>query len=653
MPATEPRPDAFVFIATAWGFKRGGIDTFGTELVTQLAREVDIPVICFACDLTASSVQAPGRVVLLPIPADGSTDLDPSLAPNLIAALKKECPGVARPCWIGNDSITGHLALACNVLFHGISIVIQHMDYASYHVLKDLEGAGALNKAAEQTRLISAASIACGVGPKLAALARSRLEANAETQVLELIPGLPDIVPARPPSTFSGITFGRFTSRMEPIKQAQLAIAAFARAIANAPYEIGPDPKLTVLGLENDKKQLAMLNTLAYRYAKRQVVINGAPFLEDREELLDLLRRQSVAMMLSFHEGFGLVGWEAIAAGVPLVLSKNSGLFEMLDSRALENRVHGIDVLGGKKRNEVNALDVDAVAEKIVYIARNRSKTRERAESLRRELRDRFTWKRTAAQIANAVGISLTSPQRHLLLACGNPSKDVCGFADPLNGEPSPKQWEARRLWSIAASKVASYIDGLERHGVHVLYSGVDGGNFAGAVVRNLADTGRWDSGIVTVTHSDFATDDEARDYYNTKFPGYFSDNNVDPTKPYLYLPGVVSRVAGINYRREILASRADAVLCVSGYTSVDHMIGLGIARGLPIVALSCFGGRTKERSHEIVEHNRGLGLPHALASALETAANAPLKEAELVPAIEGALGLLHDYWKRKHLPAL
>jgi hypothetical protein len=36
--------------------------------------------------------------------------------------------------------------------------------------------------------------------------------------------------------------------------------------------------------------------------------------------------------MLSWHEGFGLVGWEAIAAEVPLVVSKRTGLYKLLDS---------------------------------------------------------------------------------------------------------------------------------------------------------------------------------------------------------------------------------------------------------------------------------------------------------------------------------
>jgi len=35
-------------------------------------------------------------------------------------------------------------------------------------------------------------------------------------------------------------------------------------------------------------------------------------------------------MMPSWHEGFGLVAWEAIAAGIPLILGKNSGVYRYL-----------------------------------------------------------------------------------------------------------------------------------------------------------------------------------------------------------------------------------------------------------------------------------------------------------------------------------
>lgn len=57
--------------------------------------------------------------------------------------------------------------------------------------------------------------------------------------------------------------------------------------------------------------------------------------------------------MLSIHEGFGLAGWEAIAAGIPLVVSKNSGLYEFLDdsfANQAAKYVYPIEIKGDGKQ---------------------------------------------------------------------------------------------------------------------------------------------------------------------------------------------------------------------------------------------------------------------------------------------------------------
>jgi glycosyltransferase involved in cell wall biosynthesis len=50
------------------------------------------------------------------------------------------------------------------------------------------------------------------------------------------------------------------------------------------------------------------------------VNLHALPYTDDRQQLYSELSRASVALMPSWHEGFGLVAWEAIAAGVPLIV---------------------------------------------------------------------------------------------------------------------------------------------------------------------------------------------------------------------------------------------------------------------------------------------------------------------------------------------
>jgi hypothetical protein len=91
------------------------------------------------------------------------------------------------------------------------------------------------------------------------------------------------------------------------------------------------------------------LKDFAEEYADRVINLHALPYTQDREQLYDELRAASVVLMPSWHEGFGLVAWEAIAAGVPLILSQQSGVYRLLDSEfpgAGPGCIHAIDVRG-------------------------------------------------------------------------------------------------------------------------------------------------------------------------------------------------------------------------------------------------------------------------------------------------------------------
>src|SRR5690606_5079638 len=113
------------------------------------------------------------------------------------------------------------------------------------------------------------------------------------------------------------ITFGRLDPRADRVKQGRLALAGFAGVIAARYGDLGDDPQFTLVGADDD--DVADIRRLAAEQARRPIAVYARPFSEDRAQLWNLLSNQSVSLMLSIHEGFGLTGWEAIAAGVPLV----------------------------------------------------------------------------------------------------------------------------------------------------------------------------------------------------------------------------------------------------------------------------------------------------------------------------------------------
>lgn len=63
------------------------------------------------------------------------------------------------------------------------------------------------------------------------------------------------------------------------------------------------------------------LKKLADDTADRKVNLIALPFDENRDELFEKIGRANISLMLSWHEGFGLTGWEAIAGEVPLIVS--------------------------------------------------------------------------------------------------------------------------------------------------------------------------------------------------------------------------------------------------------------------------------------------------------------------------------------------
>src|SRR5207302_892480 len=146
------------------------------------------------------------------------------------------------------------------------------------------------------------------------------LTRDSTRAVRELTPGLADVQPASRPSVFSAITFGRLEGVDGRLKHVGLAASAFGRAIANDPefQYFDRSSALWVIGLSEDVREATELQKSAEHTAGLYVTILGLSYM-NRDALFQRLSRQSVCLMISQHEGFGLVGWEAVAAEVPLI----------------------------------------------------------------------------------------------------------------------------------------------------------------------------------------------------------------------------------------------------------------------------------------------------------------------------------------------
>ena len=329
-----------VLLATAWGPQFGGINSFNYDLARSLAVLLAgrVRITCVVPAAQPDEVEEAARsiVELLPLavgPTSGS--LGPETAREVAARLAAT-EAIPISAWVGHDLVTGPVALRMVELMGGQSVLIHHMSYIDYDSFKHGEGRVANDRRNDQRALFSRADHAFGVGPLL----RDRLadllgRSSADTSML--VPGLADIESLPSPITFTAISFGRFDPSNDRIKQGRLAVAGFAAAVRATREQVGSprmlrDARMTVLGIgvpggEEERD----LNVLAEEKADRVVRINALPYDDRRSAIFEHVRTSSVALMLSWHEGFGLTGWEAIAAEVPLIVSLDSGLYRLVD----------------------------------------------------------------------------------------------------------------------------------------------------------------------------------------------------------------------------------------------------------------------------------------------------------------------------------
>jgi tetratricopeptide (TPR) repeat protein/glycosyltransferase involved in cell wall biosynthesis len=324
--------------------------------------------------------------------------------------------------WLGHDRITGEAAIAAAGICGGRSAVIHHMSYDHYETYAE-DSHSALRKTREQTELLQNADLVLAVGPLLRDAAGDRL--NSSKPVHMLIPGLAEIDAQDAPKTFVAFLSGRLSDDAARIKQGQLGIAAFARAEREAREDGMPDalrkrPKLLLRGVDFEdqltRSSLSAhqdpeteLKQFAETYADAVINLHALPFTYDRQQLYSELKGASVALMPSWHEGFGLVAWEAIAAGVPLILGMNSGVYRLLEEEypgADTGYVYPIDIRGKTTSPYFHDEDLRATVAALKEIANNPNQARKKAGQLKNLLRDR-TWAACAEQAANAFGWEL------------------------------------------------------------------------------------------------------------------------------------------------------------------------------------------------------------------------------------------------------
>lgn len=343
-----------VLLATAWGSKYGGINVVNLELTRALAEVLGSTgrVLCVVPHAEPNEVEdAKGTGVTL-VPLGLARDKLPDFFDaGWVGTAEKELAarGVKTADWcMGHDAISGEAAnlLKKNGSARG-SAIISHMSYADYQGVKHASFADAEKKSEEQREILKGADVVLAVGPLL----RDRASEMVDHKVTMIVPGLSDITLRPPRKQLVALSFGRFEAKNDRIKQIRLVGEGLAEACKRAREPGGPallhdNPQLKLIGVSKDEKEAADLRTIMKERAGKIINLRPLPYQEDRQKLFEEIAGSNLALMLSWHEGFGLTGWEAIAAELPLIVSKQSGLYRFLKENGLHTLVHGLDVDG-------------------------------------------------------------------------------------------------------------------------------------------------------------------------------------------------------------------------------------------------------------------------------------------------------------------
>jgi len=179
-----------------------------------------------------------------------------------------------------------------------------------------------------EVNLCKLADLVVPVGPKLAEAYSSCLRSEEAKDMFVLTPGLfKEFVNLKhqrnESSEFKVLLCGRGDTNIFELKGYDIGAKAFAdQELKDKPY------RLLFVGAPDGKEDEVASEFLKYRIAKTQLTVRK--FVDSRDKMKDLFCEVNLAIMPSRTEGFGLIALEALSAGLPILVSGNSGFAKAL-----------------------------------------------------------------------------------------------------------------------------------------------------------------------------------------------------------------------------------------------------------------------------------------------------------------------------------
>ncbi|XP_070537350.1 uncharacterized protein [Ptychodera flava] len=181
--------------------------------------------------------------------------------------------------------------------------------------------------------------------------------------------------------TMRVITFGHI-SGVERLKGYDLVVSALSR-VAEAYHSMFENPPEWIIrGIPKDEQEQTM-EFLNDNMTSGHLNIKPYPY-GSKDDIRRDLQQSHLCILTSRSEPFGLIGLEAIAAGIPTLITKNSGLAQYLEGQfPLLAQAIVVDV----GINEVSKnRDIEKWKQEIIRVLRGYSVAFNRAQELKKEL---------------------------------------------------------------------------------------------------------------------------------------------------------------------------------------------------------------------------------------------------------------------------
>ena len=362
--------------SSEWKSSKGGLSTINRELAIQLAKNLNVEVYVYLpkCSEEDKKVAASHSVQL--IEAEKLPGFEPI---DWLTSLPK---GHLPHCLIGHGLHLGRQIPLIKRHHDCNWIQVVHTAPEELGMYKSYEEAifKGEQKHQAEVNLCELADQVVAVGPKLAdTYSRYLRFCSKDQDVINLTPSIfTEFLTVKQATeerrTFCVLVFGRGDGEDFMLKGYDIAVQAVAE-LRDSSYH------LMFVGAPAGKEDEVAKKLLQHGIPPSQLTVRR--FKESREELAKLFCEVDLAIMPSRTEGFGLTALEALSAGLPVLVSGNSGLGDAL-KKVVSGSSHVVDSEAPKEW-----------AKKIKGVRQKGRKIRlEEASFLREQYTLKYSWQR-------------------------------------------------------------------------------------------------------------------------------------------------------------------------------------------------------------------------------------------------------------------